>query len=375
MNDPRESSPSAFPVSATARVSREVWTPASVDELADAVRSSARVIAVGGGTKPRLAQVGGDVARISTAKLRGIVEYEPGEFTFTARAGTPVREIAAALADRGQHLPFDPVLVDAGATLGGTVAAGVCGPGRFRSGGLRDFILAVQFVDGAGRRLRMGGKVVKNAAGFDLPKFFVGSIGRFGVLTELTFKVFPRPAITRTLRLVARDAAAKMRLMTEAAGERWEIDALEAAADDDFVLVRLAGPAAALDLLQAGILARWTGSILASPEADNLWLAAREFRWTHEGGTLVKAALTPTQVPAFAECVRMTAGARGWIGAGGNVGYLSLPAGTPCPPLAWPAIALRGDAPLWPGPSARFEVMRAVKRALDPENRFPALDE
>ena len=114
------------------------------------------------------------------------------EFTFTALAGTPVREIAAALAERGQYLPFDPMLREAGATLGGTVAAGLSGPGRFRYGGLRDFILGVRFVDGEGRLLRLGGKVVKNAAGFDLPKFFVGSLGRFGVLAEMTFKVFPK---------------------------------------------------------------------------------------------------------------------------------------------------------------------------------------
>ena len=106
--------------------------------------------------------------------LNGVLEYEPSEFTFTALAGTPVRDIAAILAERGQYLPFDPMLVGAGSTLGGTVASGLSGPGRFRFGGLRDFILGVRFVDGGGRLLRLGGKVVKNSAGFDVPKFFVG---------------------------------------------------------------------------------------------------------------------------------------------------------------------------------------------------------
>src|SRR5439155_368623 len=146
------------------------------------------------------------------SRLSGIVEYEPSEFTFTALAGTPLKAIIAALAERGQYLPFDPPLADAGATLGGTIAAGLSGPGRVRFGGLRDFILGVRFVDGEGRILRMGGKVVKNAAGFDLPKFFVGSAGRFGVLAEITFKVFPRPAATRTLRLDAADFAAKAKI-------------------------------------------------------------------------------------------------------------------------------------------------------------------
>ena len=98
-----------------------VTTP---EELAEAVQSAPRVLAVGAGTKPRLSAVASEVVKISTVKLSGIVEYEPSEFTFTALAGTPVKEIAAALAERGQYLPFDPLLVDAGATIGGTVAAG-----------------------------------------------------------------------------------------------------------------------------------------------------------------------------------------------------------------------------------------------------------
>ena len=109
-------------------------SPQTPTELAEAVRSAPRVLVVGAGTKPRLSQVADDVVRISTAKLRGIVEYEPSEFTFTALAGTPVSEIAAALAERGQYLPFDPLFARAGATLGGTVASGVSGPGRFRHG-------------------------------------------------------------------------------------------------------------------------------------------------------------------------------------------------------------------------------------------------
>ena len=245
--------------------------PSSAKELADAVRSAPRVLAVGVGTKPRMSRVADDVVRISTAKVRGIVEYEPSEFTFTALAGTPVREIAAALAEKGQYLPFDPLFAEAGATIGGTVAAGVSGPGRFRFGGLRDFILGVRFVDGGGRLLRLGGKVVKNAAGFDLPKFFVGSLGRFGVLAEITFKVFPRAAAMRTLRLGAKDAAAMTAILTGAANTRWELDALEASPTEGAVFARLAAPAAALDVLAKEILARWPGAVLGDGEANELW--------------------------------------------------------------------------------------------------------
>lgn len=350
-------------------------TPSTPDELVDAVRSASRVIAVGAGTKPRLSQVGPEFTRVSTGRLRGIIDYEPSEFTFTALAGTPLKEIAGELSQCGQSLPFDPLLADAGATLGGTVAAGLSGPGRFRFGGVRDFILGVRFVDGEGRLLRLGGRVVKNAAGFDLPKFFVGSAGRFGVLAEITFKVFPRPLAVRTLRIEAKDIATKAKILTDAANTRWELDALDAALEEAAVFARLAGPPAALDALTAEILARWPGAALTSGDANYFWQAIIGFRWAHSNGTLAKVALAPAEVIEFAAVVHSLPGARGWVGAGGNVGYISLPAGAPLTTLAWPAVTLRGDGPLWLGPKRRFDVMSGVKAALDPQNRFPQLDE
>lgn len=349
--------------------------PASVTELVDAIRSAPRVIAVGAGTKPRLSAVADDYLRVSTAQLRGIVEYEPSEFTFTALAGTPLGEIVAALAARGQYLPFDPSLVTAGATLGGTVAAGLSGPGRFRFGGIRDFILGVRFVDGDGRLLRMGGKVVKNAAGFDLPKFFVGSCGRFGALAELTFKVFPRPATERTLRIEVPDTSAKLNVLNEGGGARWELDALESPVQENVIYARLAGPAAALDSIAREILDRWPGTTLTEDNAAVVWQNASNFTWSHPNGTLVKVVLAPSDVADFESYVRSISDVRGWIGSGGNVGFISLPAGANLPPVRWPAVTLRGDAALWPGAKPRFEIMRAVKSALDPNNCFPGLDE
>lgn len=349
--------------------------PTTPGELADAVRSAPRVIAVGAGTKPRLSRVTDEFVRISTKALSGIVEYEPSEFTFTALAGTPLKQIIAALAERGQYLPFDPMLADAGATLGGTVAAGLSGPGRWRFGGLRDFILGVQFVDGEGRLLRMGGKVVKNAAGFDLPKFFVGSAGRFGVLAEITFKVFPRPLALRTLRLDAKDITEKARLCAEMANTRWELDALDAALEEPAVFARIGGPPEALDALTAEMLARFPGAVLTPGDASYFWQAIVGFRWAHSGGTLAKFALTPAQMPEFAAWVRTQSGARGWLSAGGNVGYVSLPAGATPAASPWPGALLRGEGPLWLGPRHDFAITKAVKSALDPQNKFPSLDD
>jgi glycolate oxidase FAD binding subunit len=349
--------------------------PSSLAELVDAVRSSPRMIAVGAGTKPRLAQVAADYTRVSTRMLRGIIDYEPSEFTFTAMAGTPLKAIEAELSQSGQYLPFDAMLADAGATLGGTVAAGLSGPGRFRFGGLRDFILGIRFVDGEGRLLRLGGRVVKNAAGFDVPKFFVGSMGRFGVLAEITFKVFPRPAASRTLRIEAADTAAKTKIFTDAASARWEMEALDTTLEENAVFARLAGPPPALEALTGEILARWSGTGLTSGDANYYWQAITGFRWAHSTGTLIKVALVPEQLVAFAELVRGIPGARGSISAGGNVGYVSLPAGTAVPVLSWPAVTLRGEGPLWHGPRRDYAIMKGVKTALDPQNRFPNLEE
>ena len=173
----------------------------NVAEIEDVVRGAKRVRVRGGGSKPALSLRNGedDAQLVDLSTLQGVVDYQPDEYTFTARAGTPVAEIAAMLAEKGQYLPFDPPLGDRGATLGGTVAAGLSGAGRFRYGGIRDFLIGIRFVDGQGQEIRGGGAVVKNAAGFDFPKLFVGSLGRLGILTELTFKVFPQPPAFATV--------------------------------------------------------------------------------------------------------------------------------------------------------------------------------
>ncbi len=360
----------------------DTLTPSSSAALADAVRAHPRVLAVGARTKPRLSQVPGEVTLLSTRALQGIVEYEPDEFTFTALAGTSVREISQALAEKGQYLPFDPMWVEAGATLGGTVASGVSGPGRFRFGGVRDFILGIRFVDGLGRLLRMGGKVVKNCAGFDLPKFMVGSLGRYGVLAEVTFKVFPTPASRLTLKLPAAGPEAAARLLTNAANSRWECDALDLLPDGKTVCLRLAGPAPAIEAVSREILARWPGQVLPSAEADAFWAGLREFRWAHAGGALVKVAVTPSGVASLYKATGALDGTRVHVSVGGNVAFVSVPPAVPpaalqegVRALGLPAVTLCGNGPLWCGSRATPAIAGAVKQALDPQNRFPSTED
>jgi glycolate oxidase FAD binding subunit len=355
-------------------------TPGSVSELTEVVRSFEKVLPLGAGTKPRLSQV--NATKVSTLGLRGIVEYEPSEFTFTALAGTPLREVADTLAGRGQYLPFDSMLENAGATLGGTVAAGLSGPGRLRFGGLRDFILGVQFVDGLGRALRMGGKVVKNAAGFDLPKFFVGSLGRFGVLASLTFKVFPMPASRLTLKISAGDIESAARILVEAARARWEAEALDIPPGGLDLLLRLAGPADALREMAKEILGRWPGQKLNEAEAERVWSQLREFQWAYAEGPLVKIAVTPTSLAALHQALQSMEDVRIHVSSGGNMAFVSLAStdqgaslNQVLRGLSLSGVTLRGESPLWCGVQTRSECAHAVKHALDPLSRFPGLDE
>lgn len=129
----------------------------------------------------------------------GIVDYEPTELVITARAGTPLREIEAALAERGQMLAFEPPYFVETATLGGTVACGLSGPRRPYTGAVRDFVLGIKLLNGKGEILKFGGQVMKNVAGYDLSRLMVGSLGLLGVILEVSLKVLPRPAMELTL--------------------------------------------------------------------------------------------------------------------------------------------------------------------------------
>jgi glycolate oxidase FAD binding subunit len=355
--------------------------PASIEEMAAAVGSHAKVLAIGAGTKPRLSRTHPEVTRLSTTRLAGVSEYHPGEYVITALAGTRIAELKAVLAASGQHLPWDPPLARAGATLGGAIAAGLNGPGRFRFGGARDFILGVRFIDGAGRVLRLGGRVVKNAAGFDLPKFMVGSLGRFGVIAEATFKVFPAPEARLTVALKASSPAEMRTIFSEAAAGRWEIEALDGWPANKVVYARFSGPNDALGPITEELLRRRPGRLLDADEAAGLWKAAEEFEWAHADGALIKLAITPADLETVAQLAGLQPDTRVWIGAGGASAMVSLaheahwgPLATRVGALGWPALTVRGEAPLMPGHRERSEIRPAVKHALDPNHRFPSLE-
>ena len=143
---------------------------------------------------------------------RGVVAYEPSELVVTARAGTPLCELEAELAAHGQCLAFEPPRYGAGGTVGGMVATGLSGPARASRGALRDFVLGVEIINGRGERLRFGGQVMKNVAGYDVSRLMAGSWGRLAVITEVSLKVLPVAPAEATLRLELGQADALARL-------------------------------------------------------------------------------------------------------------------------------------------------------------------
>ena len=142
---------------------------------------------------------------LDVSALRGIVSYEPSELVVTVRAGTPLAELEAELAEHGQSLAFEPPCfslapdLPSRATCGGMVASGLSGPARASVGGVRDFVLGVKLINGRGELLTFGGQVIKNVAGYDVSRLMVGAMGTLGLMTEISLKVLPLAPAEATL--------------------------------------------------------------------------------------------------------------------------------------------------------------------------------
>ena len=170
--------------------------------LIDAVRSAAAESHTlrlrGGGTKDFWGEpLRGEV--LDTRGYRGIISHEPSELVVTVRCGTPLAELEAALAEKGQCLAFEPPHFGEGATVGGMVAAGLSGPARATAGAVRDYVLGARFINGLGEHLTFGGQVMKNVAGYDVSRLMAGSMGTLGLITEVSLKVLPHAPAEATL--------------------------------------------------------------------------------------------------------------------------------------------------------------------------------
>lgn len=255
----------------------EVWREWA-ERVRDAADRGACLRVRGGGSKDHL----GDTSRgevLDTRACRGIVAYEPSELVIRARAGTPLAEAEAVLAERGQYLAFEPPRLAFGpeganaSTLGGVVASGLSGPGRVSRGAVRDHVLGCTLMNGRAEVMRFGGAVMKNVAGFDLSRLMAGSMGTLGLLLDVTLKVVPQPVVSATMRFEMPQADA-LAQVNQWAAQPLPLDA--SAWWDGLLVLRLRGARAAVASAVQRLYRERRGELLAPPVADAFWQGLRD---------------------------------------------------------------------------------------------------
>lgn len=357
-----------------------------LERVRAAVDDAAPLRIRGGGSKDfHGMRLQGDV--LDMRALQGIVSYEPSELVVTVRAGTPLHELEAALAERGQCLAFEPphFATTQGdvATVGGMVAAGWSGPARASVGAVRDFVLGVEIINGKAELLRFGGTVMKNVAGYDVSRLMAGSWGTLGVITEVSLKVLPVAPAEATLRFTGISQADALQRLNQWGGQPLPLNAsrwLEEGAAG-MLYVRLRGAAAAVE----AACQKMGGERMESAQAAIDWIACREqqlpwFQQPRLGDCLWRLSVPPTApvqpLPAgIAPLLVEWHGALRWVHAPRSMG----------PQLKEWARSVGGSATLFRAESADqisaepiFDVQNAalqrihaqLKQAFDPAGIF-----
>ena len=280
---------------------------------------------------------------LDATSYHGIVSYEPSELVVTVRAGTPLAELEAALAEQGQCLAFEPPRFgDLSGTCGGMVAAG---PARASVGAVRDYVLGLQFVNGRGEHLTFGGQVMKNVAGYDVSRLMVGAMGTLGLLTEISLKVLPVAPAEATLVFELDQASALAQL------HRWGAQPLPlnascwvrddtAANTPELLFVRLRGAVSAVESACTRMLADVPGSRMDNAQAGPDWHACRDLK-----------------LPFFTVPGHATEPLALW--------RLSVPQTAPVLDLPWPQLVEwhGGQRWLWAPESAREQLRQVVTAA------------
>lgn len=320
--------------------------------------SASEIRIAGSGSRPWGRPV--DAEPWPTAALKGW-EHEPGDFTVVVGAGESVSSAQARLAEHGQMLAVDP---PGDGTVGGLVATADSGPLRHRYGAVRDLVIGVQMALADGSVARGGGRVIKNVAGYDLPKLAAGSFGTLGVITEVAFRCHPRPIRWATARIPCATPEEVQRVSLDLARQPLEADALDLSWEgtEGEVLVRFSGLAA------TDRAARVAGEVVEDDE--ELW---RDQRARQRGELVVRVHALPTEI---ASLLRLGFPAVGRAGVGTL--WLNLPDACALSVVrtTLPAHAVldappevRGDDPFGLRERPEWPLMCAVKRRFDPENR------
>ncbi len=344
-------------------------SPQSAQDAAELLNACARdgtgVRIAGAGTKA-WGRPGADCGvRLSTSALDAIVEHNEGDLTAVLQAGVPLRALQETLAAAGQMFALDPPLgADDGATVGGAIAAGDCGPLRHRYGAARDLVLGVTVALSDGSVAQAGSKVIKNVAGYDLAKLFSGAFGTLGLITQVAVRLHPvapgHATATGTTDDAARLQAAAIALASspleaQALDVRWEAGA-------GMVLARFAGVAAAEQAQAAARLLADAGMQAQTVEDDAPLWAAQRAGQRSAGGAVVRVSGRPTQLSE----VCAAAGVEGatLVGrAAHGLSWIALPAAAPGEIVH--AIARLREA-LHPSPCVVLDAPAPVRAHFDP---------
>jgi glycolate oxidase FAD binding subunit len=347
--------------------------------LADAQRRGLKVSPRGGGTK---ADWGEEVERVdlvlSTLGLNRVLEHAAGDMTVTVEAGCTVAALQEAVARQGQRLALDPLWPER-ATVGGVLAANDSGPLRAAYGSLRDLVLGVTVALPDGTLARSGGKVVKNVAGYDLPKLMVGAFGTLGVITQATFRLHPLPDTMRTFRFLAPSVADATRFILALNDSLLVVAGLQVSIGSDVpckVAVRVEGSASGT-AASSGVLATIAAAcgLTFSSEGEEPW-ALREYVWSLPG-TIAKVTYLPSRLGEL--CASIVGAPWRLVAQGVGLGLLSINSpDTDVAEFARQATALGGSVVVLRGGTGltrqvnaaalgdALPLMRAIKRQFDP---------
>ena len=335
---------------------------------------------------------------LETTTLNGIVAYEPSELVVTVQAGTPLVALEATLAEQGQCLPFEPphfggLFGDGVATVGGMVASGLSGPARASVGGVRDYVLGLELINGRAEVLRFGGTVMKNVAGYDVSRLMVGAMGTLGLITEVSLKVLPVAPAEATLRF-GMDEASAIRQLNTWAGQPLPLNASSWVVDagQPTLYLRLRGAVAAVEAACIRLAAQHGGVRVDSPETRADWRAARDLQlpWFRagfaRGDALWRISVPGTAAPlGLGDTLIDWLGGQRWVWvasgddslpnrvmdvaaqAGGSA--IEFRAAAAMPPNQAGATALRQHAAR-PLPPATQQIHQRLKNEFDPAGIF-----
>lgn len=255
---------------------------------------------------------------LPTKAYQGIINYQPDELVITVKSGTLVKEVEEALAKNNQQFAFDPPHLE-GATIGGMVCSGLAGPGRAAVGGLRDFVLGANIMDGRGQIMSFGGTVMKNVAGYDVSRLLPGSLGTLALLLDVSIKVLPKPAASATLQVHIEQANA-IALINQLASQPWPINASCWIGEKMGTLyLRLNGAKAAVQTAITSFINEYGMQLMADEIAHDFWVSIRDQQhpWFTNNAEqpLWRLAVAPTSqaLPIAGETVIEWHGGQRWV--------------------------------------------------------------